>query len=84
MRKRVKGLIRDLATANPKVPSNMLHALSSIRVSQLMDKRHWNFDDLEINTLNEPVVVSTDLETDADGDDVPATFIRMPIVKEPV
>lgn len=84
MRKRVKGLIRDLATANPKVPSNMLHALSSIRVSQLMDKRHWNFDNLEINTLNESVDVSTDLETDADGDGVPATFIRMPIVKEPV
>lgn len=82
MRKKVKGLIRDLATANPKVPSNMLHALSTIRVSQLMDKRHWNFDDLEINSLNEPVDVATDLDTDSDGDSLPATLIRVPIVKE--
>ena len=47
MRKKVKRLIDQLAEENPKVPSNILHALSSIKPSQLMDKDHWNFKDLE-------------------------------------
>ena len=47
MRKRVKKLIDELAQDNPKVPSNMLHALTSIKPSQLMDKHFWNFKDLE-------------------------------------
>lgn len=47
MRKKVKMLIDQLAEANPKVPSNILHALSAIKPSQLMDKRYWNFNDLE-------------------------------------
>lgn len=36
MRKRVKTLIDQLALENPKVPSNMLHALSAIKPSQIM------------------------------------------------
>ena len=48
MRKKVKRLIRDMALENPKVPSNMLHALSSVRISQLMDRDLWNFKDLEV------------------------------------
>lgn len=43
MRQQVKQLIADLAAANPKVPSNMLHALSSVQPSQLMDKKLWDF-----------------------------------------
>ncbi len=47
MRKRVKNLIDQLAQENPKVPSNILHALSSIKPSQLMDKKMWDFKQLE-------------------------------------
>jgi len=47
MRKRVKALIGQLAADNPKVPSNMLHALTSVKPSQLMDKNHWNFKELD-------------------------------------
>lgn len=46
-RKRVKQLIRDLAKENPKIPSNMLHALSHVQTSQLMDKNLWDFNGLE-------------------------------------
>jgi tRNA 2-thiocytidine biosynthesis protein TtcA len=47
MRKKVKALIDQLALENPKVPSNMLHALSAIKPSQLMDKKFWDFKQLE-------------------------------------
>jgi len=46
-RKKVKNLIHQLAAENPKIPSNMLHALTSVKPSQLMDKSLWNFKDLE-------------------------------------
>lgn len=46
-RQNVKQLIADLASKNPKVPSNILGALGNIRPSQLMDDNHWNFKDLE-------------------------------------
>ncbi len=47
MRKKVKHLIDQLALENPKVPSNILHALSAIKPSQLMDKKYWDFKNLE-------------------------------------
>lgn len=47
MRKKVTRLIDQLAAENPKVPSNMLHALQSIKPSQLMDQDLWNFRNLE-------------------------------------
>ena len=47
VRQRVKNLIDQLALENPKVPSNMLHALTSIKPSQLMDKKLWDFKHLE-------------------------------------
>jgi tRNA 2-thiocytidine biosynthesis protein TtcA len=47
MRKKVARLIDQLAAENPKVPSNMLHALQSIKPSQLMDQSMWNFKNLE-------------------------------------
>lgn len=43
MRKKVASLIDQLAIENPKVPSNMLHALQSLKPSQLMDQNFWNF-----------------------------------------
>jgi len=54
MRKRVKALIHQLAQDNPKVPSNMLHALTSIKPSQLMDKKLWDFKNLEKNKDTAP------------------------------
>jgi tRNA 2-thiocytidine biosynthesis protein TtcA len=47
VRKRMKQLIASLAEENPKVPSNMLHALQSIKPSQLMDEKLWDFKSLE-------------------------------------
>ena len=47
MRAQVKSLIKRLAESNPKIPSNMLHALSSVQPSQLMDKKLWDFKSLE-------------------------------------
>ncbi|MGC1183053.1 tRNA 2-thiocytidine(32) synthetase TtcA [Legionella sp.] len=47
MRKKVTRLIDQLAEENPKVPSNILHALQSIKPSQLMDQSLWNFKNLE-------------------------------------
>ncbi|WED42236.1 tRNA 2-thiocytidine(32) synthetase TtcA [Legionella cardiaca] len=47
MRKRVAKLIDQLAEENPKVPSNILHALQSIKPSQLMDQDLWQFKNLE-------------------------------------
>lgn len=46
-RVKMKKLIAQLAEENPKVPSNILHALQSIKPSQLMDKDLWNFKHLE-------------------------------------
>jgi len=47
MRKKVARLIDQLAEENPKVPSNILHAISSIKPSQLMDQKLWDFKGLE-------------------------------------
>lgn len=46
-RKRIGRLIDDLALENPKIPSNILHALQAIKPSQLMDQTLWNFRELE-------------------------------------
>lgn len=48
-RKRIGRLIDKLAEENPKVPSNILHALQSLKPSQLMDHDHWDFKNLEDN-----------------------------------
>lgn len=47
VRKKMAKLINDLAQENPRIPSNILHALQAIRPSQLMDKTLWNFKELE-------------------------------------
>lgn len=46
-RQKTARLIRDLAQDNPKIPSNMLHALQQIKPSQLMDGNYWDFKSLE-------------------------------------
>ncbi len=52
-RKRIARLIHQLAEENPKIPSNMLHALQSIKPSQLMDQSQWNFRELEKNLVTD-------------------------------
>lgn len=63
MRKKVKKLIMDLATDNPKVPSNILHALNSVHLSQLMDRDLWDFKNLESGRIK-PVDVKFTNNTD--------------------
>jgi len=43
-RVRVRKLIKELALENPKIPSNILHALQAVQPSQLMDKNLWDFE----------------------------------------
>lgn len=52
---RVKRLIDQLAEENPKIPSNILHALQSVKLSQLMDKKLWDFKRLEEDQLFEKI-----------------------------
>ncbi len=49
-RVRMRSLIDKLAAENPKVPSNILHALGAIKPSQLMDANLWDFKSLESET----------------------------------
>ena len=46
-RKKTQKLIAELALSNPKIPSNILHALQKTRPSQLMDQEIWDFKNLE-------------------------------------
>lgn len=46
-RKRMAKLIDEIAKENPRIPSNILHALQTIRPSQLMDSDLWDFKNLE-------------------------------------
>ena len=52
-RVRIKKLIDHLTVENPKVPSNILHAMASIQPSQMMDQDLWNFKDLQIEPEEE-------------------------------
>lgn len=54
-RKRVARLINQLAEENPKIPSNMLHALQSIKPSQLMDQDLWQFKNLEHELIDRKI-----------------------------
>lgn len=46
-RKWVGQLIKNLSETNTKIPSNILHALGKVSVSQLMDLKLWDFKNLE-------------------------------------
>ncbi|GAB4391903.1 MAG: tRNA 2-thiocytidine(32) synthetase TtcA [Gammaproteobacteria bacterium] len=67
-RKRVAKLINDLAQENPKIPSNILHALASISPSQLMDQQWWNFKDLEQQQMSDTEVVASLIDMDETDD----------------
>lgn len=61
MRKKVARLIDQLAAENPKVPSNMLHALQSLKPSQLMDQSMWNFKNLEHELITDRTIEDTEV-----------------------
>lgn len=46
VRVKIKRLIKELALDNPKIPSNILHAISDVQPSQLMDQKLWDFKSL--------------------------------------
>jgi tRNA 2-thiocytidine biosynthesis protein TtcA len=50
-RQQVKQLIQQLAEDNPKIPSNILHALQSVKPSQLMDRTLWDFANLDMQQV---------------------------------
>lgn len=58
MRVKVKSLIAQLAKDNPKVPSNMLHAIQSVKTSQLLDHNLFDFKHLE-NERQSPLEETT-------------------------
>ena len=69
MRKRVGRLIDELAKENEKVPSNILHALQSLKPSQLMDQSMWPFKFLEKElvvekNLDETVFTAEEFESE--------------------
>lgn len=51
-RVKMRELIDNLAKENPKVPSNILHALRSVKPSQLMDKNLWDFTRLDTELMD--------------------------------
>lgn len=52
VREKVAKLINEMSQENPKVPSNILHALQSVKPSQLMDSDLWDFKRLELNRVD--------------------------------
>ena len=58
-RKKIARLIKNLSDDNPKVPSNILHAISDIKPSQMMDTKLWDFKGLTIEP--EEVELETEL-----------------------
>ena len=50
-RAKIKALIQQLANHNPKIPSNILRSMSNVRLSQLMDKRLWDFMSLDTEII---------------------------------
>lgn len=61
MRQRVKVLIDGLAKENPKIPSNILHALKTVRPSQLMDEKLWDFKQLAVEEVSGELVENAEL-----------------------
>lgn len=43
VRNKIARLLNDLAKEYPKIPSNILKAISNIKPSQMMDRNLWNF-----------------------------------------
>ncbi|KTD55942.1 C32 tRNA thiolase [Legionella sainthelensi] len=70
MRKKVARVIDQLAEENPKVPSNILHALQSIKPSQLMDQNMWNFRNLEHELIINQVTNASEVFSSEEFDTV--------------
>jgi tRNA 2-thiocytidine biosynthesis protein TtcA len=51
VRRDIKKLIAQLAKDNPKIPSNILHALKCVKPSKLLDKNLWDFKNLESSVI---------------------------------
>jgi tRNA 2-thiocytidine biosynthesis protein TtcA len=43
VRKKIAKLLESLAKENPKIPSNILRAISNVKPSQMMDHELWDF-----------------------------------------
>ena len=72
-RQKMKQLIHGLAADNPDVPAVMLNALSNIQISQLMDKRRWDFEHLEDRLVTDETTImpiSVDETVCGDSDDI--------------
>jgi len=69
-RKRIGTLIDELAKDNPKIPSNLLHALQSIKPSQLMDQSLWQFRELEKQLIVDHTVLDEELFTENELEDL--------------
>jgi tRNA 2-thiocytidine biosynthesis protein TtcA len=65
VRKKVAKLIDGLAEENPKIPSNILHALQNVKPSQLMDKRQFDFKGLELELSHD---IEFELDETADNE----------------
>lgn len=65
-RKRIGRLIDELAADNPKIPSNILHAMQSIKASQLMDQDAWNFRALESGLIDSELSLNDTVFSDED------------------
>ncbi len=66
VRQRVRVLIDQLAQDNPKIPSNMLHALSSVKLSQLMDRKQWDFKNLEKHQIRDEEKTEAEMDVFAE------------------
>lgn len=70
IRKKVTRLIDQLAEENSKVPSNILHALQSIKPSQLMDKNMWDFKNLEHGLITDKTTDSGEIFSQEEFDTI--------------
>lgn len=52
-RNKVSQLVKELASLNPKIPSNILNALHNVNPSQLFDRNLWDFKNLKIEDIVE-------------------------------
>lgn len=67
-RQRIKELIQQLADENPKIPSNMLRALSNVKPSQLMDSQLWDFNALDTARIDNSAVSNSQFALENSSD----------------
>lgn len=69
-RQRIKELILQLANENPKIPSNMLRALSNVKPSQLMDSQLWDFNALDTARIDDSAISNKEFSSENPSDGV--------------